>query len=61
MASDLYTAGQSHIVRLRDDGYTYRQIAAYLDRKRIAPPRAKSWSAMTVRNIYERSKEAGRG
>lgn len=60
MASDIYTAGQSlkaasDICRLKRDGYSFRQIAAYLDRKGIKPPRAKAWSAMSVRNIYERS------
>lgn len=54
------TAGQSpaigSITRLKDNGYSYRQIAAYLDRKGIKPPKAAKWSAMTVRNIYERSK-----
>jgi hypothetical protein len=59
MASDVYTAGQSPavgpILRLHRDGYSYRQIAAYLDRKGIKPPKAAKWSAMSVRNIYERS------
>lgn len=60
MVSDVYTAGQSpaigSIARLKGEGYSYRQIAAYLDRKGIKPPKAAKWSAMTVRNIYERSK-----
>lgn len=56
MASDIYTAGQKEILRLHRDGYSYRQIAAYLDRKGIKPPKATKWSAMSVRNIYERSK-----
>ena len=43
------------IRRLRGLDRSYRQIAAYLDRKNIAPPKAKAWSAMTVRNIWERS------
>ncbi len=55
MASDVYTAGQSAIVRLKNEGYSYRQIAAYLDRKSIKPPKAAKWSAMSVRNIYERT------
>lgn len=55
MASDVYTAGQADIIRLRQDGYSYRRIAAYLDRKKVKPPKAEKWSAMTVRNIYERS------
>lgn len=55
MASDVYTAGQDAILRLHCDGYSFRQIAAYLDRKGIKPPRAAKWSAMSVRNIYERS------
>lgn len=59
MDSDVYTAGQSlaveQILRLRRDGYSYRRIAAYLDRKGIKPPKAARWSAMSVRNIYERS------
>lgn len=66
MASDVYAAGQSpalaHIVRLRREGYSYRRIAAYLDRKGIRPPRAASWSAMSVRNIHERlSREVSDG
>lgn len=56
MASDVYTAAQSAIERLHRDGYSYRQIAAYLDRKGIKPAKAAKWSAMSVRNIYERSK-----
>ncbi len=56
MASDVYTAGQGHIARLRAEDYSYRQIASYLDRKGIRPPKAEKWSAMTVRNIYERSR-----
>lgn len=58
MASNVYAAGQdaeSAIVRMKRDGYSYRQIAAYLDRKGIRPARAAKWSAMSVRNIYERS------
>jgi hypothetical protein len=55
MASDVYTPAQGAIVRLKRDGYSYRQIAAYLDRKGIKPPKAAKWSAMSVRNIYERS------
>lgn len=55
MVSDVYTPGQREIVRLKRDGYSYRRIAAYLDRKGIKPPRAAKWSAMSVRNIYERS------
>lgn len=56
MASDVYAPGQADILRLKQDGsYSYRQIAAYLDRKGIKPPKAAKWSAMTVRNIYERS------
>ena len=58
MASDVYAAGQvaeTAIVRMKRDGYSYRQIAAYLDRKGIKPPKAAQWSAMSVRNIYERS------
>lgn len=45
----------SDIRRLRALDRSYRQIADYLDRKRVKPPRAAAWSAMTVRNIYERS------
>lgn len=56
MASDVYTPGQDAIVRLHRDGYSFRQIAAYLDRKGIRPPKAAKWSAMSVRNIYERSR-----
>lgn len=55
MASDVYSPAQSAIERLHRDGYSYRQIAAYLDRKGIKPARAEKWSAMSVRNIYERS------
>jgi hypothetical protein len=61
MVSDVYAAGQvspaavAAIVRLTTDGYSYRQIAAYLDRKGIKPPKAKRWSAMTVRNVSIRS------
>jgi hypothetical protein len=45
----------AEIRRLRDEqGRSYRQIAAYLDRKQVKPPRAATWSAMTVRNIWER-------
>lgn len=44
----------AEIKRLRGLDRSYRQIAAYLDRKRIKPPRAATWSAMTVRNIWER-------
>ena len=43
------------VVRLRAMDRSYRQIADYLNRKRVAPPRAATWSAMTVRNIWERS------
>lgn len=43
------------IARLRRDSYSYRRIAAYLDRKGIRPPRAELWSAMSVRNIDKRS------
>lgn len=42
------------VMRLRAEGYSYRRIAAYLDRKRIPPPRAEHWSAMTVRNMWVR-------
>lgn len=45
------------IVRLRRDGYSYRRIAAYLDRKQLRPPRARSWSAASVRNIWIRATE----
>lgn len=45
-------------MRLRAEGYSYRRIAAYLDRKHIPPPRAERWSAMTVRNIWIREQEA---
>lgn len=61
MGSDVYTPGQvspqaiAAIKRLRADDYSYRQIAAYLDRKGIKPPKAKSWSAMTVRNVSTRT------
>lgn len=60
---DVYTAGQGRnpaidaaVKRLHNDGYSYRRIAAYLDRKGYKPSKAKTWSAMTVRNIYERSR-----
>jgi hypothetical protein len=44
------------IVRLRrDNALSYRRICAHLTRKRIPPPRAATWSAMTVRNIYVRA------
>lgn len=45
----------AEIKRLRGLDRSYREIAAYLDRKRIKPPRAATWSAMTVRNIWERA------
>lgn len=44
----------AEIRRLRGLDRSYRQIAAYLDRKQVKPPRAATWSAMTVRNIWER-------
>lgn len=61
MSRGVYTPGQAEIVRLKRSGYSYRQIAAYLDRKGIKPPRAAKWSAMSVRNIYERSEATQRG
>jgi hypothetical protein len=42
----------TRIVELRAMGLSYRRIAAYLDRKKVPPPKAASWSAMTVRNIH---------
>jgi hypothetical protein len=46
------------IRRLRGLDRSYRQIAAYLNRKNVSPPRAATWSAMTVRNIWERSQRS---
>jgi len=48
----------AEIRRLRGLDRSYRQIAAYLDRKQVKPPRAATWSAMTVRNIWERERKA---
>ena len=47
----------AEIRRLKAMDRSYRQIAAYLDRKGIKPPRAATWSAMTVRNVWEREQE----
>jgi hypothetical protein len=47
----------AEIRRLRGLDRSYRQIAAYLDRKQVKPPRAATWSAMTVRNIWERNQD----
>lgn len=47
------------IMQLRGMGLSYRRIAAHLDRKRIQPARAARWSAMTVRNIWEREHRRG--
>lgn len=51
MASELVT---NTIYDMHRKGYSYRRIAAYLDRKRVPPARADRWSAMTVRNIAVR-------
>lgn len=48
------SVGVGTILRLRRCGRSYRNIAAYLDRKGVPPPRAATWSAMTVRNVYQR-------
>lgn len=47
----------ARIRRLRRDGYTYRAIAAHLDRKGIKPSRAERWSAATVRLIWLRDQQ----
>lgn len=46
------------IVELRDDGAPYRSIAAQLDREGRRPRYAKSWSAMAVRNVWERERRS---
>jgi hypothetical protein len=48
----------SRIVELRSMGLSYRRIATYLDRKKVPPPKAATWSAMTVRNIYLRTQRS---
>ncbi|SDT35871.1 recombinase family protein [Jiangella sp. DSM 45060] len=46
---------KARIVELRQAGTSYRTIAATLDQEGRKPRRAKRWSAMTVRTIYERA------
>lgn len=44
----------ARILELRADGATYREIAARLDQEDRRPRYADSWSAMSVRNVWER-------
>ncbi len=48
------------IIELRRDGASYRTIAETLDAEGLRPRRAARWSAMSVRNVAEREKGAGR-
>jgi len=47
----------TRIGELRAMGLSYRRIAAYLDRTKGSPPKAATWSVMTVRNVYLRSQK----
>jgi DNA invertase Pin-like site-specific DNA recombinase len=50
-------AEQDAITRIRDlreEGASYREIAAVLDEEGYRPRRAESWSAMSVRNVAVR-------
>ena len=40
------------IVSLKESGLSYRKIISELEKMGIQPKQAKSWAAMTVRNIY---------
>jgi DNA invertase Pin-like site-specific DNA recombinase len=44
------------IVELRQEGASYRQIAAELDAEGLPPRRAEHWSPMSVRSVVERTK-----
>lgn len=48
----------ARIVELREEGRSYREIAAVLDEEGHRPRRAASWSAMSVRNVAIRELEA---
>jgi DNA invertase Pin-like site-specific DNA recombinase len=45
----------SRIVALRNEGASYRDIAARLDSEGLRPRRAEHWSPMAVRNVAVRS------
>jgi len=42
------------IVQLRQDGKSYREIAAVLEAEGIKPRKAAHWSAMTIRQVWVR-------
>ncbi|HEY8588523.1 MAG TPA: recombinase family protein [Naasia sp.] len=44
----------ARILALREDGGSYREIAAQLDEEGLRPRRADRWSAMSVRNVAVR-------
>lgn len=48
-------AAVRRIIELRRGGYTYRAIAAHLDRKGLRPRHAERWSAAAVRKIWLRT------
>lgn len=48
----------ARILELRSQGETYRAIAARLDHEGRRPRYAKSWSAMAVRNVWERERRS---
>ncbi|HYE72360.1 MAG TPA: recombinase family protein [Blastocatellia bacterium] len=46
----------NRIVRLRNDGHTYRSIGAELKKENLLPRRASNWHPVQIRRIYERAR-----